>query len=101
MSAELQLSREEAGRWKPGDGTLTGAVGDFWITVLTGRAQAFASGGTSALAPYDHTGNAVRAGEELNGLLREQGKIRTQFAALRDMTGIGRGSGSLKPELYW
>ena len=101
MSADLQLSREEAARWKPGDGTLAGAVGDFWITVLTGRARAFASGGTSALAPYDHTGNAVRAGEELNGLLREQGKIRKQFAGLLDSTGIGRGSGSLKPELYW
>jgi hypothetical protein len=101
MSAELQLSREEAARWKVGDGTLAGAVGDFWINVLTGRARAFASGGTSGLAPYDHTGNAVRAGEELNGLLREQGKIRKQFAGLLDSTGIGRGGGSLKPELYW
>src|SRR5438477_3143098 len=101
MSAELQLSREEAARWKPGDGTLAGAVGDFWINVLTGRARAFASGGTSGLAPYDHTGNAVRAGEELNSLLREQGKIRKQFAGLLDSTGIGRGAGSLKPDLYW
>ena len=101
MSADLQLSREEAAWWKPGDGTLAGAIGDFWINVLTGRARAFASGGTSALAPYNHTGNAIRAGEELNGLLREQAKIRKQFAGFLDSTGIGRGSGSLKPELYW
>ena len=101
MSSELQLSREEAARWKPGDGTLAGAVGDFWITVLTGRARAFASGGMSALASYDHTGNAIRAGDELNGLLREQGKIRKQFAGFLDSTGIGRSGSSLKPELYW
>src|SRR5438094_920762 len=38
---------------------------------------------------------------ELNGLLREQGKIRDQFSSLLGATGIGRGAGSLKPELYW
>src|SRR5437868_10440342 len=101
MSADLQLSREDAARWKPGNGTLAGAVGDFWISVLTGRARAFVSGGTAALASYDHTGNAIRAGEELTGLLGEQGKIRKQFAGLLDSIGIGRGSGSLKPVLYW
>ena len=101
MSNDLQLSREEAAKWKGGDGTLSGAAGDFWISVLAGRARAFVSGGTSALAPYDHTGNSVRAGDELNGLLREQGKIRKQFAGLLESTAIGRGAGSLKPELYW
>jgi hypothetical protein len=101
MSDDLQLSREEAAKWKGGDGTLNGAVGDFWMNVLAGRARTFVSGGTSALPPYDHTGNPVRAGDELNGLLREQGKIRKQFAGLLESTGVGRGAGSLRPELYW
>lgn len=101
MANDIQLSKEEAARWKGGDAALRGAGGDFWMGVLAGRARAFASGGTSALAPYDHSGNAIRAGEELNGLLREQSKIRKQFAALLDNTGIGRSGGSLKPDLYW
>ena len=71
------------------------------MSVLAGRGRAFISGGTSAEAPYDHAGPAVRAGEELNGLLREQSKIRKQFAGVLDNTGIGRGAGSLKPDLYW
>jgi len=101
MANELQLSREEAAKWKGGNGALSGAGGDFWIGVLAGRARAFSSGGTSAQPPYDHAGPAVRSGDELNGLLREQGKIRKQFAGLLDSTGIGRGAGSLKPDLYW
>jgi hypothetical protein len=101
MASDLQLSREEAAKWKGGNGAISGAGGDFWISVLTGRARAFSSGGTSALPPYDHAGPAVRVGEELNGLLREQAKIRKQFAGLLESTGIGRGGGSLKPDLYW
>jgi hypothetical protein len=100
MANDLQLSRDEAAKWKGGDNKLSGAVGDFWMGVLAGRARAFASGGTSALAPYDHAGNSIRAGDELNGLLREQPKIRKQFAGLLDSTGIGRGGGSARPELY-
>jgi len=101
MGNELQLSREEAARWKGGNAALSAAGGDFWMGVLAGRGRAFVSGGTSAEAPYDHAGPAVRAGEELNGLLREQSKIRKQFAGVLDNTGIGRGAGSLKPDLYW
>jgi hypothetical protein len=101
MANELQLTREEAAKWKGGNGALSGAGGDFWIGVLTGRARSFPGGGTSAQPPYDHAGPAVRPGDELNGLLREQGKIRKQFAGLLDSTGIGRGAGSLKPDLYW
>jgi hypothetical protein len=37
----------------------------------------------------------------LTGLLREQSKIRKQFAGLLENSGIGRGAGSLKPDLYW
>ncbi|PYK69135.1 MAG: hypothetical protein DME45_03860 [Verrucomicrobia bacterium] len=92
MGNDLQLSREEAARWKGGSPALSGAGGDFWIGVLAGRGRAFVSGGTSAEAPYDHAGPAVRAGEELNGLLREQSKIRKQFAGLLDNSGIGRAS---------
>jgi len=101
MANELQLSREESAKWKGGNGALSGAGGDFWIGVLAARGRAFSSGGTSAQPPYDHAGPAVRPGDELNGLLREQGKIRKQFAGLLDSTGIGRGAGSLKPDLYW
>jgi hypothetical protein len=101
MGNELQLSREEAARWKGGNAALSAAGGDFWMGVLAGRGRAFVSGGTSAEAPYDHAGPAVRAGEELNGLLRVQSKIRNQFAGVIDNTGIGRGAGSLKPDLYW
>jgi hypothetical protein len=101
MANDLQLSREEAAKWKGGNGALSGAGGDFWISVLTARARIFSSGGTSALPPYDHAGPTVRAGDELNGLLREQAKIRKQFAGLLESTGIGRSGGSLKPDLYW
>src|SRR6184192_4282147 len=96
MANELQLSREEGAKWKGGNGALSGAGGDFWIGILAARARAFSSGGTSAQPPYDHAGPAVRPGDELNGLLREQGKIRKQFAGLLESTGIGRGAGSLK-----
>ena len=101
MGNELQLSRQEAARWKGGNAALSAAGGDFWMGVLAGRGRAYVSGGTSAQAPYDHAGPAVRPGEELNGLLREQSKIRKQFAGLLDSSGIGRGAGSLKPDLYW
>jgi len=101
MGNDLQLSREEAARWKGGNAALSAAGGDFWIGVLTGRGRAFVSGGTSAQPAYDHASPVVRPGEELNGLLREQSKIRKQFAGLLDNSGIGRGGGSVKPDLYW
>src|SRR5947208_13164649 len=44
MANELQLSREEAAKWKVGNGALSGAGGDFWIGVLAARAGAFSSG---------------------------------------------------------
>ena len=100
MSNELQLSKEEAAKWKGGDAALSGAGGDFWMGVLAGRARAFSTGGTSALPPYNHSRSAIRAGDELNGLLREQSKIRKQFGAFVESTGIGGGAGG-KPDLYW
>jgi hypothetical protein len=105
LSPELQISKEEAKRFSPaaggGGGVMPAAVVAFWTDVLTGRTKSFVSGGMVAQAPYDHAGPAIRASDEVNGLLREQGKIRQQFSGLLGATGIGRGAGSLPAELYW
>jgi len=105
LSPDLQISKEEAKKFSAGagggGGTMPASVVGFWADVLTARTKSFVSGGTSAQGPYDHAGPSVRASDEVNGLLREQGKIRNQFSSLLGATGIGRGAGSLKPELYW
>jgi hypothetical protein len=104
LSPELQISKEEAKRFSAtggGGGVMPAAVVTFWTDVLTARTKSFVSGGMAAQAPYDHSGSAIRASDEVNGLLREQGKIRQQFSGLLGATGIGRGAGSLPAELYW
>jgi hypothetical protein len=105
LSPELQISRDEAKKFSAGaaggGGAMPAAVAAFWADVLAARAKSFVSGGMSAQPPYDHAGPSVRASDEVNGLLREQGKIRNQFSGFLGATGIGRGAGSLKPELYW
>ncbi len=106
LSPELQISKDEAKKFSAatgagGGGVIPPAVMAFWTDVLTGRTKSFVSGGMAAQPPYDHAGPSVRASEEVNGLLREQGKIREQFSGLLGATAIGRGAGSLKPELYW
>jgi hypothetical protein len=104
LSPDLQISRDEAKKFSAGSaggGAMPASVAAFWTDVLTARAKSFASNGTSGQPPYDHTGKAIRASDELNGLLREQEKIRRQFSGLLGATGIGRGAGSLRPELYW
>ena len=104
LSPELQISKEEAKRFSAaagGGGVMPAGVVAFWTDVLTGRTKSFVSGGMAAQAPYDHAGPAVRASDEVNGLLREQGKIRQQFSGLLGATAIGRGAGSLPAELYW
>jgi hypothetical protein len=104
LAPSLQISKEEAKKFSAGTGgggTIPGAVAAFWADLLTARTKNFVSGGMSAQPPYDHAGPSVRASDEVNGLLREQGKIRNQFSGLLGATGIGRGAGSLKPELYW
>jgi len=105
LSPELQISKEEAKRFSAGTGggggVMPPAVVAFWTDVLTGRTKSFVSGGMAAQAPYDHAGSSIRASDEVNGLLREQGKIRQQFSGLLGGTGIGRGAGSLPAELYW
>jgi hypothetical protein len=105
LAPSLQISKEEAKKFSAGagggGGTIPGPVATFWADILTARTKSFVSGGMSAEPPYDHAGPSVRASDEANGLLREQGKIRNQFSGLLGATGIGRGAGSLKPELYW
>src|SRR5437899_581100 len=104
LSSDLQVSKEEAKKFSAGTGgggAMPSPVAAFWADVLTARTKSFVSGGMAAGPPYDHAGPSIRASEEVNGLLREQEKIRRQFSGLLGATGIGRGAGSLRPELYW
>src|SRR5947207_9684533 len=104
LSPELQISKEEAKKFSSasgGGGAIPAEVAKFWSDVMAARTHSFSSGGTSAQPPYDHGGQTIRAGDELNGLLKQQEKIRHQFSSLLGATGIGRGGGSLNPELYW
>jgi hypothetical protein len=104
LSPELQISKDEAKKFSAAageGGAMPPAVAAFWTDVLTARTKTFVSGGMAAEPPYDHAGPSVRAGDEVNGLLREQGKIRQQFSGLLGATAIGRGAGSLRAELYW
>lgn len=105
LSSDLQISQAEAKTFSAGGagggGAMPASVVAFWTDVLVSRTKSFVSGGTSGQPPYDHSGKAIRASDELNGLLREQGKIQRQFSGLLGATGIGRGAGSLTPQLYW
>ena len=104
LSPELQISKDEAKKFSPagsGGGAMPAAIAKFWSDILAARTRSFSSGGTSAEPPYDHGSQTIRAGDELNGLLKQQEKIRHQFSSLLGATGIGRGAGSLNPELYW
>jgi hypothetical protein len=99
-STDLQISRDEAKKLptgSPGGGAMPQPVAAFWTEVLSGRARAFSSGGTRAQAPYDHTGRAVRPGEEFSGLMQQQEKVRKQFSGLIDGSGNGHGG----RELFW
>jgi hypothetical protein len=103
LGPSLQISKEEAKKFSAGGGggAMPLPVAAFWTDILTARTKSFVSSGMSGQPPYDHAGPSVRASDEINGLLREQGKIRNQFSSFLGATGIGRGAGSLKPELYW
>src|SRR5438067_4252052 len=104
LSPELQISKDEAKKFSPagsGGGAMPAAIAKFWSDILAARTRSFSSGGTSAEPPYDHGIQTIRAGDELNGLLKQQEKIRHQFSSLLGATGIGRGAASLNPELYW
>ena len=104
LSSDLQISRDEAKKFSGGGGgggSFPASVAAFWSDVLAARTKSFVSGGMSGQPPYDHAGPSIRVSDEANGLLREQEKIRRQFSGLIGATGIGRGAGSLRPELYW
>jgi hypothetical protein len=101
LSPELQISRDEAKKFKGGGGgTMPESVVAFWSDVLSNRAKLFMSGGTAAQPPYDHSAN-IRPNEEFKALLSEQAKVQRQFKDFLGSTGIGRGAGSLSPEPYW
>lgn len=104
LGSDLQISKEEAKKFSGGGGgggVMPASVVNFWTDILTTRAKKFASGGSSAQPPYDHTGEAIRPSDEFSSLLKQQDKVRRQFSAFLGETGIGRGAGSLAPELYW
>lgn len=105
LSADLQISKDEAKRFSAGagggGGVMPAGVAAFWTEVLTARTKSFVSGGMAAQSPYDHAGPSVRASDEVSGLLREQGKIRQQFSGLLGASEIGRSAGSLPADLYW
>ncbi|MEP6955218.1 MAG: hypothetical protein ABI883_00200 [Chthoniobacterales bacterium] len=87
-STELQISRSEAARLPAGSGGgFAGPVANFWTGVLTARAAA----GPFNQPPYDHTGQAIKGGDEISAMLRQQGKIQKQFSGL--ISGKG--------EPYW
>ncbi len=94
LSNDLQISKEDA---KKSGADFVG----FWSDVLARRAKTFSSGGMAALPAYDYGGATIRANEEVNTLLKNQDKIRKQFSGFLSATGIGRGAGSIAPELYW
>lgn len=103
---DLQLGRDDAAKFKASSagaagGVMPAAVTGFWTDLLIARTQTFLSGGSAAQPAYAHNGESVRPSDELSGLLRQQGKIRAQFSSFLKGTGIGRGAGSLKPEIYW
>jgi len=103
MGSDLQVSRDEAKKFSGSGsaGAISGPVAAFWSDVLGGRAKSFVNNGTAGQAPYDHIGEAVSPNDELKSLLKNQDKIRKQFSEFLGETGIGRGAGSLTPELYW
>lgn len=96
MSPQLQISQAEAKNYSPGQ-----PVFGFWSGLLLKRAQAFASSGAAAQAPYDHIRNPVQPGKEFAGLVRQQGKVSRQFGGFLGSTGLLGGKGSLKPDMYW
>lgn len=100
---ELQLSAEEAKALpkEAGGGSMPEAVSAFWAGVLNERAQAFINGGAARQPAYDFVSGGARPGEALAGLMRQQEKIRKQFASFLGESGVTGGKPSLKPELYF
>jgi len=93
----LQVSNAEA-KAAPADGA---GVTAFWSNALAQRAQAFASGGTGKLPPYETAGETVQASGDIAQLLKESGKVSGQFSGIIGSTALGGGRGSVTPSLYW
>ncbi len=104
QSTALQISRDEAKRLPAadaaGDGVIPAPVAAFWSELLARRAQGFSSGGGPGQPAYDFA-RAVRPGDELGALLRQQDKLQRQFSGILGETNLLRGSGSLRPALSW
>jgi hypothetical protein len=103
-AAKLQLSNAEARSFVAGgssNGTMPSSVVAFWSKVLAERAQSFASGGLSGLAPYETAGSSVRVEEEVSRLIRESGNVRSNFGSLISSTAIGGGRGSQPSSQSW
>jgi len=93
---ELQISKDEAkavfsaATGASGGGVMPPAVVAFWDRCVDRTNEELCvRAEMAAQPPYDHAGPSVRASEEVNGLLRDQGKIRQQFSGLLGATGIG------------
>jgi hypothetical protein len=82
-------------------GNVPASVVAFWGQVLTQRAKEFLSSGLGGLSSYETGGSSLKPGEELNRLVRENAKVRSQFSSLIEATPLGGGRGSLPPSLYW
>jgi hypothetical protein len=102
-SSKLQLSKQEVRLYQPSadKANVPPSVVAFWSQVLTQRAKEFLSSGLSGLAPYETGGSSLKPGEELSRLVREDGKVRSQFSGLIESTPLGAGHGPLSPSLYW
>jgi hypothetical protein len=93
-ASKLQLSNAEARSFSgggSGGGAMPPSVVAFWSKVLADRAQSFASGGLSGLAPYETTGTTIRVDQEVAELVRGSGNVRSNFAPIIDSSPIGGG----------
>jgi hypothetical protein len=103
-ASKFQLSNAEARSFSgggSGGGTVPPSVVAFWSKVLAGRAQSFASGGLSGLAPYETTGSQIRVEQEVAQLINDSGNVKTFFRPLISSTPVGGGRGSAPSSQTW
>ncbi|HSH39270.1 MAG TPA: hypothetical protein VK993_10825 [Chthoniobacterales bacterium] len=82
-SPDLQISKEEAAKLPASGNGMAGPVASFWSGVLSARASA----GPFSQPSYDHAGEPIKPGDEINALLRQQPKIQKQFSGLISGSG--------------
>ncbi len=91
-STELQISKAEGKKLPVGaPATFAGPVANFWTQVLTERSHSSAAGQPA----YDFSGQAIRPGDELRGMIGQQPKLQKQFSGI---VGSALGGGGSK---YW